>query len=332
MSSRPQDLIVAFSNGDDARQQRLRRRHRRLGLPRQRQRPVRRRPVRPRHRRGRDSSAEANNGGRPGTCPNCTVVPLRVGDSFVADVEPIRPGRHLRHRQRRAGHPGGARHAQQVVARPEGDRLRLQPRRGGDRLGRRRGRPAPQLALDVRAHDRRELREAVRLDLLARQAVVPPVQRLHQLLDEGHARDTELELLVERHGRRGRDGRHRLQRRPQRERQRPLGARPELHADERPALRDHRERGEAADGVRDHHARGPERERTDRHAAPAWPGRRHQLHAPGRLLVPAFAHARLHGSEPALRDRRPRAPLRQPRSCAAIPRTRASTSSTAMGA
>ncbi|MDQ6915183.1 MAG: S8 family serine peptidase, partial [Actinomycetota bacterium] len=33
-----------------------------------------------------DSSAEANNGGQTGSCPNCTVVPLRVGDSFVADV------------------------------------------------------------------------------------------------------------------------------------------------------------------------------------------------------------------------------------------------------
>jgi hypothetical protein len=33
-----------------------------------------------------DSSSEANNGGGVGTCPNCTVVPLRVGDSFVADV------------------------------------------------------------------------------------------------------------------------------------------------------------------------------------------------------------------------------------------------------
>ena len=33
----------------------------------------------------RDSNAEANNGGGLGTCPNCMVVPLRVGDSFIAD-------------------------------------------------------------------------------------------------------------------------------------------------------------------------------------------------------------------------------------------------------
>jgi hypothetical protein len=34
----------------------------------------------------RDSNAEANNGNQAGSCPNCMVVPLRVGDSFVADV------------------------------------------------------------------------------------------------------------------------------------------------------------------------------------------------------------------------------------------------------
>ncbi len=33
----------------------------------------------------RDSTAEANNGGDLGTCPNCMVLPIRVGDSFVAD-------------------------------------------------------------------------------------------------------------------------------------------------------------------------------------------------------------------------------------------------------
>jgi hypothetical protein len=33
----------------------------------------------------KDSSAEANNGDQAGGCPNCSVIPLRVGDSFVAD-------------------------------------------------------------------------------------------------------------------------------------------------------------------------------------------------------------------------------------------------------
>jgi hypothetical protein len=33
-----------------------------------------------------DSSSEADNGRQLGSCPNCMVVPLRVGDSFIADV------------------------------------------------------------------------------------------------------------------------------------------------------------------------------------------------------------------------------------------------------
>jgi hypothetical protein len=35
----------------------------------------------------RDSNAEANSGsGQAGTCPDCRIMPLRVGDSFIADV------------------------------------------------------------------------------------------------------------------------------------------------------------------------------------------------------------------------------------------------------
>ncbi len=33
----------------------------------------------------RDSCAEADNGGDLGVCPNCMVLPVRVGDSFIAD-------------------------------------------------------------------------------------------------------------------------------------------------------------------------------------------------------------------------------------------------------
>jgi hypothetical protein len=39
----------------------------------------------------RDSDAEANNGGDLGTCPNCMVVPLRVGESFVTDANRFAP-------------------------------------------------------------------------------------------------------------------------------------------------------------------------------------------------------------------------------------------------
>ncbi len=40
----------------------------------------------------RDSTAEANNGGDLGECPNCMVMPVRVGDSFVADVNSFAQG------------------------------------------------------------------------------------------------------------------------------------------------------------------------------------------------------------------------------------------------
>src|SRR5438477_390675 len=40
----------------------------------------------------RDSTAEANNGGSLGTCPNCMVMPVRVGDSFVAEVNRFAEG------------------------------------------------------------------------------------------------------------------------------------------------------------------------------------------------------------------------------------------------
>jgi hypothetical protein len=39
-----------------------------------------------------DSTAEANNGGSLGTCPNCMVMPVRVGDSFVADINSFAQG------------------------------------------------------------------------------------------------------------------------------------------------------------------------------------------------------------------------------------------------
>jgi hypothetical protein len=39
-----------------------------------------------------DSTAEANNGGAIATCPNCMVMPVRVGDSFVADINSFAQG------------------------------------------------------------------------------------------------------------------------------------------------------------------------------------------------------------------------------------------------
>ena len=40
----------------------------------------------------RDSTAEVNNGGDAGVCPNCMVMHIRVGDSFVADVNDFAQG------------------------------------------------------------------------------------------------------------------------------------------------------------------------------------------------------------------------------------------------
>ena len=40
----------------------------------------------------RDSTAEVNNGGDAGVCPNCIVMHMRVGDSFVADVNDFAQG------------------------------------------------------------------------------------------------------------------------------------------------------------------------------------------------------------------------------------------------
>ena len=40
----------------------------------------------------RDSTAEVNNGGDAGVCPNCMVMHMRVGDSFVADVNDFAQG------------------------------------------------------------------------------------------------------------------------------------------------------------------------------------------------------------------------------------------------
>ena len=40
----------------------------------------------------KDSTAEVNNGGDAGVCPNCLVMHMRVGDSFIADVNDFAEG------------------------------------------------------------------------------------------------------------------------------------------------------------------------------------------------------------------------------------------------
>ena len=185
------------------RRQRLRRRHGRLGLPRRRQRPLRRRPVRPRHRRG-----AATRPPRPTTAASSAPartawsIHLRVGDSFVADVNRFAEAVDLRGGQRRARRPGGARHAQQLDVRAS-SAIKYAYDHGddGDRLGRRRGRPAPQLAVVATRTRSSSTRSRSTTDaVLAEPAELPAVQRLHELLVADHARDPVRLLLV------GRDG------------------------------------------------------------------------------------------------------------------------------
>ena len=157
-----------------------------------------------------DSSAEANNGGgSPGTCPNCMLLEVRVGDSFVAAGEQLRPGGRLRRRQRRPRRPGGPRDAEPVALRPAGDRLRLPARRRGDRLGGRRGVEPPQLPGQLRSHGRGELGHALRRRQRDRAdaALVPVSQRLHELRRAHRRRRAVVELLVGGDRAQRRDGR-----------------------------------------------------------------------------------------------------------------------------
>ena len=87
---------------------------------------------------------------------------MRVGDSFVADVNNFAQAVIY------AVDNGvlviqealGTLNNTQLGA--PGRRVRVRPRRRGDRLRRRRGRAAPQLALELPAHDRRQLGHQVR--------------------------------------------------------------------------------------------------------------------------------------------------------------------------
>ena len=104
-----------------------------------------------------DSTAEADNGGDVGACPNCMGIYLRVGDSFVADVNRFGAAVTYATDNGVADRPGGARLAQQLEPRPRRGQLRLPARGHRDGLGRRRVRPAQQLALEPAARDRRQL-------------------------------------------------------------------------------------------------------------------------------------------------------------------------------
>ena len=232
------------------RRQRLRRRHRRLGLPRRRQRPVRRRPVRPRHRRGaRLDAPRRTTAASSAPARTASSIPLRVGDSFVADVNDFAQATIYAVDNDVLRRPGGARHAQQLE-RSRAQAVEYAYRHGvaviasaADEAAQHHNWPS-----NDAAHDRRQLGHEVRRDAHAAAALLPPVQRLHELLVEDHRRDPERELLLGRHRARRGHGRPDLQRRADAREAGEL-ARTRPAARERRPLRDQRQRGPPAHGI-----------------------------------------------------------------------------------
>ena len=105
----------------------------------------------------KDSTAAANGTASVGTCPNCLFIPVRVGDSFIADGGRFAAGVLF-------GLDSGADVIQEALGGAQrsapgatGDRRRVPP--GGGRRGvdGRRSVEAPQPARLARAHDGREL-------------------------------------------------------------------------------------------------------------------------------------------------------------------------------
>ena len=102
-----EDLIAAFTDGTDADAQRLRRRHRRLGLLRQRQRPLRRlellRRREPRHRprRGRGRAGQRRRRAASASARTARSCRSAIWDTFVSDGNNFAHGDPLRDRQRR---------------------------------------------------------------------------------------------------------------------------------------------------------------------------------------------------------------------------------------
>ena len=198
----------------------------------------------------KDSIAEADNGGGARRLPELHVDAHAGRRSFIADVNRFGRGGHLRGGQRRARHPGGARHDQQPPARPPGRQLRLRARRHGDRLGRRRGGPAQQLALEPAARDPRQLGDQVR-----RHRAPAPAYLQFNGCTNFNAKITlaipSVSCSSDATGRGCGHGGPDLQRRPGRHERGALGHHPTpATTDDGRALRDHAERGAPADGGR----------------------------------------------------------------------------------
>ena len=185
----------------------------------------------------RDSSGEADNGGDIGACPNCMVIHMRVGDSFIADsnrfaqaaiyaadngVDVIQEalGTLNNSSLSRAAVEYAYEHGVTVIA------------SAADEAAQHHNWPSslPHVILvnSIEKYD---------LALTPGEPLVPPVQRLHELLVQDHGRDPERELLLGCDRPRVRHGGADLQRGAERARSR--RARPPPH------LRAHRRRARA---------------------------------------------------------------------------------------
>ena len=162
----------------------------------------------------KDSTAAANGTGSVGTCPKCQFIPVRVGDSFIADggrfaagvLFALDSGADVI--QEALGAISNPPQAQQAI-----DAAYERERRGRGVDGRR-GVQAPEPAELARAHARRQLGDQEGQRAARRRAdhQLPGPQRLHQLRWP-HVRERPVgQLLVGGHGHHGGD------RRPDRER------------------------------------------------------------------------------------------------------------------
>ena len=166
-----------------------------------------------------DSTAADNGVGDVGTCPQCTFIPVRVGDSFIADAARFGAGVLF-------GLDSGAAVIQEALGainNPRQAQLAIDAayRRGvpGDRVDGRRGVEAPQPAGVAGAHAHGQLRHHHR-----RAEELPRAERVHQLRRTHVPVDPVRLLLV------GGHGDHERRRRPRDQR----GTRPRHHpVDER---------------------------------------------------------------------------------------------------
>ena len=178
----------------------------------------------------RDSTAEADNGGDVGACPNCMVIPLRVGDSFVADVEPLRAGHDLRRRQRRrtSSRRRSARSTTRTLARKAVDYAYEHGvtviASAADEAAQHHNWPST-LPHVIIVNSVTQYDPTITPD----QPLLPAVQRLHELLVQDHARDPERQLLVRRDRPRRRHGGPDLQRGAERARAGALDHHPDCH-------------------------------------------------------------------------------------------------------